>query len=53
MNYMTMMPNYYCISALQSPSYAPVAPQNEIKPFPNLLVLNTISQALNLSLRNY
>ena len=53
MNYVSMMPNYFCLAPLKTPSYAPTASQKEIKPFSNVLLLNTIAQALNTSLRNY
>lgn len=53
MNYQTMMPNYYCLTPLRTPSYAPITPQKENKSFSNVLLLNTIAQALNVSLKNY
>ena len=53
MNYMPMLPNFYCVSPLQAPSYVAPAPQREMKSYVNAVLLNTISQALRVSLNNY
>ena len=53
MNYMPMLPNLYCVSPLQAPSYVAPAPQREMKSYVNAVLLNTISQALRVSLNNY
>ncbi len=53
MNHMPSLPNFYCVSTLQGLSYVPVAPHKQISSFGNMLLLNTISQALSLSLKNY
>lgn len=53
MNYLTLMPNYICSNGIQTPYILPVNQQKEIRPFPNIYVLNALSQALNTSLRNY
>ena len=53
MNYMPTLPNFYCVSPLQAPSYVAATPQKEMKSYVNAVLLNTISQALRVSLNNY
>lgn len=53
MNYLPMTPNYYYVAPHQSSSYTSVPTHKQIAPLSNFTILNAISQALSLSLKNY
>jgi len=53
MNYLTMMPNFAYAPQLQPSSYAALTSQTEIKSYSNAILLNSLSQALTISLKNY
>jgi hypothetical protein len=52
-NYMSILPNLYCVSPVQRSSYAAPVAQIEMKSYVNAVLLNTVSQALRVSLNNY
>jgi hypothetical protein len=53
MNYLPMIPNFYSFTSQQSSSYTPNVHSQEFQPFSNVLLINAISQALDISLKNY
>lgn len=53
MNYVSVAPNFQFVAPQTAPSFGINPSFNENRPLANFILLNTISQALRLSLRNY
>jgi hypothetical protein len=53
MNYVTIPHNLQYVNPIATPSFNIIPSLKENKSFTDLLVLNTISQALRTSLKNY